>query len=89
MASTGITQSFLDGLQSTELLLKLNWDDWLAIAPPYANGDFTTQDVTARYRRNGYDWDMHGTLYTPATERDPKRALVFFHGGAASEKIMT
>ena len=31
---------------------------------------------------------MHGTLYTPEQEIDPRRALVFFHGGAGSEKIM-
>ena len=31
---------------------------------------------------------MHGTLYTPEKETDPRRAFVFFHGGAGSEKIM-
>ena len=82
------TGKYLAGLKSNELLLKLTWEEWLAIAPPYTDGNFTTQDVTTRYKRNGYDWDMHGTLYTPAKELDGKRAFVFFHGGAASEKIM-
>jgi pimeloyl-ACP methyl ester carboxylesterase len=41
-----------------------------------------------RFSRNGYDWDMHGTVYTPATEVNGRRAFVLFHGGAGSEKIM-
>ena len=88
MASDGIDTKYLDGLKSGELLLKLTWDEWLAIAPPYSTGKFSAADVTVRYQRNGYDWDMHGTLYTPDKEIDPRRAFVFFHGGAASEKIM-
>lgn len=86
--SGNIQQKYLDGLKSSELLLTLNWDEWLALQPPYENGKFASQDVTVRYQRNGYDWDMHGTLYTPARELDGKRGFVFFHGGAASEKIM-
>ncbi len=81
-------EKYLDGLKSDELLLKFTWDEWLAIAPPYSDRKFTSTDVTARYQRNGYDWDMHGTLYTPEQETDPRRAFVFFHGGAGSEKIM-
>ena len=88
MAATEVTEAYLNGLKSPELLLRLSWEDWLAIAPPYPVGNFSSQDVTTRYRRNGYDWDMHGTLYAPARELDGKRGFVFFHGGAASEKIM-
>ena len=88
MASTGVTQMFLDGLRSRELLLKLTWDEWLAVVPPYPQGNFSTRDVAVRYRRNGYDWDIHGTLYTPEKELNDKRAFVLFHGGAGSEKIM-
>ena len=88
MAATEVTETYLNGLNSKQLLLKLSWEDWLAIAPPYPVGNFSSQDVTTRYRRNGYDWDMHGTLYTPERELDGKRGFVFFHGGAASEKIM-
>jgi len=88
MSSTGIMQTFAEGLKSRELLLKLTWDEWLAVAPPYPQGNFSTRDVTARYRRNGYDWDIHGTLYTPEKETNDKRAFVLFHGGAGSEKIM-
>jgi hypothetical protein len=81
-------QKYLDVLKSSELLLTLKWDEWLALQPPYENGKFSSQDVTVRYQRNGYDWDMHGTLYQPERELDNKRGFVFFHGGAASEKIM-
>ena len=88
MSMNGATEKFLAGLTSGELLLKLTWDEWLAIQPPYADGKLTTTDAWARYQRNGYDWDMHGTLYTPEKETDPRRAFVFFHGGAGSEKIM-
>jgi pimeloyl-ACP methyl ester carboxylesterase len=88
MTTKGITETFLAGLNSQELLLKLTWDEWLAIQSPYSDRSFTLSDATVRYRRNGYDWDMHGTLFSPQTEIDPRRAFVFFHGGAGSEKIM-
>lgn len=83
-----ITEKFLAGLKSDEILLKLSWDEWLRLQPPYADRNFTPADATVRYRRNGYEWDMHGTLYSPQRETDPLRAFVFFHGGAGSEKIM-
>ena len=86
--SAAVNEKFLNGLKSSELLLRLNWEEWLAVTPPYAEGKFATEDATARYQRNGYDWDMHGTVYTPEKETDPPRAFVLFHGGAASEKIM-
>ncbi len=88
MSTGGIDEKYLDGLKSGELLLKLTWDEWLAIAPLYSDGKFAAVDATVRYQRNGYEWDMHGTLYTAEKETDPRRAFVFFHGGAASEKIM-
>ena len=88
MSINSSTEKFLAGLKSTELLLKLTWDEWLAIQAPYTDGKLTTVDAWARYHRNGYDWDMHGTLYTPEKETDPRRAFVFFHGGAGSERIM-
>src|ERR1041384_1382177 len=82
------TEKFPAGLKANEVLLKLTWDEWLAIDPPYDPTGLTTADAWTRYHRNGYDWDMHGTVYTPQKETDPRRALVFFHGGAGSEKIM-
>ncbi len=86
--TAGAIEKYLVGLSSQELLLKLTWDEWLAVAPPYPEGNFSTRDVTVRYQRNGYDWDIHGTLYTPEKELNDKRAFVLFHGGAGSEKIM-
>lgn len=81
-------EKYLLGLNSKEILLNITWDEWLAIGPPYTDGDFSSVDVTARYSRNGYDWDIHGTLYTPAKEVNANSAFVCFHGGAGSEKIM-
>ncbi len=81
-------EKFLANLASTDLLLTLNWDEWLTIEAPYADVKISSQDVVARYNRNGYDWDIHGTLFTPEKEKDSNRAFVFFHGGAGSEKIM-
>ncbi|HXG49858.1 MAG TPA: hypothetical protein VNN77_00430 [candidate division Zixibacteria bacterium] len=83
-----VADFLLRGLESEELLLRFTWEQWLALEAPYESGDFRMQEATARYRRNGYDWDIHGTLYLPAKDRDPGRAFVFFHGGAGSEKIM-
>jgi len=88
MTGKGISEKFIDGLTSRELLLKLDWDEWLAIQPPHTARDFTSIDATVRFQRNGYDWDMHGTVYSPREETDARRAFVFFHGGAGSEKIM-
>jgi hypothetical protein len=85
---TPVIKKYIDALGSSDLLLRLTWDEWLSIEPPYPVHEFTTADATVRYRRNGYDWDMHGTLYSPGNETDPRRAFVFFHGGAGSEKIM-
>ena len=81
-------EKFLANLASTDLLLTLNWDEWITIEAPYADVKISSQDVVARYNRNGYDWDIHGTLFTPEKEKDSNRAFVFFHGGAGSEKIM-
>ena len=88
MSSTAVTEKYLHGLKSRELLIKLTWDDWLALPQPYSEGKFSTSETVTRYNRNGYDWDMHGTVFTPDKEADARRAFVFFHGGAGSEKIM-
>jgi len=88
MSAGGINKKYLDGLKSGELLLRLNWDEWLAVNAPFENVEVSVEGVTARYNRNGYDWDMHGTLYTPKKEVHSRLAFVCFHGGAGSEKIM-
>jgi pimeloyl-ACP methyl ester carboxylesterase len=88
MSAGRINEKYLDGLKSGELLLRLNWDEWLAVNAPFENVDFSVEEVRTRYNRNGYDWDMHGTLYTPKKEVNSRLAFVCFHGGAGSEKIM-
>lgn len=84
----GFIEKYLDTLNSRELLLKVAWDEWLSVRAPYPSVNFSTQDVTVRFNRNGYDWDMHGTLYTPEKEVQSNRAFVIFHGGAGSERVM-
>ncbi len=84
----GSAERLLDNLSSRELLLRLSWEEWLALSSPYQNVDFSINEVTARFSRNGYEWDMHGSLYTPEKEVWENRAFVIFHGGAGSEKIM-
>src|SRR5919109_1593258 len=81
MSSTEIIERYLDELRSRELLMKLSWEEWRAIQPPYTDDKFTTAETWIRFQRNGYDWDMHGTLFTPEKEADPQRGFVFFHGG--------
>ena len=76
MSTGAIDKKYFEGLKSGELLLKLTWDEWLSMSAPYENVDFSAEDVTARYNRNGYDWDMHGTLYTPKKEDNSRRAFV-------------
>src|SRR5262247_3962958 len=86
--AAGFVEKYLDALNERELLLRVTWEEWLSVQAPYPNVNFSTADVTARFQRNGYDWDMHGTLYTPEREVQANRAFVFFHGGAGSERVM-
>lgn len=83
-----ITKKYLQFLISSDLLLSLDWQEWLAVTPPFQNLDFSIEEVTTRFTRNGYAWDMHGSLYTPKKEVTPELSFVVFHGGAGSEKIM-
>ena len=68
---SGTIEGMLAGLRSTDLLLKMDWDGWLAMPAPYGEVGFAAREVTARYERNGYEWDIHGTLYTPDREAEP------------------
>jgi pimeloyl-ACP methyl ester carboxylesterase len=79
---------YLKALGSRKILFKLSWEEWFSIGAPYPQVDFTAREATVRFSRNGYDWDMHGSVYTPQNELNPQRAFVFFHGGAGSEAIM-
>lgn len=80
-------RAYLDGLGGDELPLRLTWEQWLDIGPPHDQVPFEIREVTARFSRNGYDWDIHGRLYTPEHAADRSLAFVFFHGGADSEMV--
>ena len=79
--------SYVSALNAKELLVKLTWDDWLSVEAPYDRVKFSARDVTARYGRNGYEWDVHGTLYVPEKELDARRA--FSMGAPAVRKSWT
>lgn len=81
-------RKLLDDLADKELLTKVTWEQWLDVGAPFPDVAYRTRDVTARYARNGYDWDIHGTLYEPERESRPGIGFVLFHGGAGSEKEM-
>jgi hypothetical protein len=78
---------YLDGLQGADVLVPLSWEQWLDVTAPHPDIGFSQKEVTARYSRNGYEWVIHGALYTPEREINPDRAFVFFHGGADSESV--
>jgi len=78
---------FLDGLEGDDIPLRITWEQWLNIGPPHDEVPFEIREVTVRIARNGYDWDIHGRLYMPATEVQAGLAFVFFHGGADSEMV--
>jgi hypothetical protein len=88
IAANAAVARYLEGLGGPESLVRLDWEQWLSIDAPYPKTDFTVEEVTARFGRNGHDWDIHGRLYTPAREVDPSRAFIVCHGGAGSERIM-
>lgn len=88
MARAGTIEDIVQSLTCNELLLKMDWEGWLAMSQPYEDVQYSIEGVTTRYARNGYEWDMHGSLYTPEKQVQPKLGFVLFHGGAGSETIM-
>ena len=79
---------YLKGIEGKDHLVRVDWDQWLKIAPPYPEVGFTVKEVTARFSRNGFEWDIHGRIYLPEKEVDPSLAITVAHGGAGSELIM-
>jgi hypothetical protein len=79
--------AYLAGLGEGEDPLRLSWEQWLEIGPLREDTPVEIREVTARYARNGYDWDIHGRLYTPEHAIAGAPAFVFFHGGADSEMV--
>jgi len=82
------TQPFTHGLENEAVLIKIEWEEWLDVPPPYEETEYTVAEVVERYERNGYAWDMHGSLYSPTREVDGDLAFVMFHGGGANETVM-
>jgi hypothetical protein len=87
MANEAVNR-YLEGINGKNYLVGVDWEQWLKIDPPYPEVGFNVKEVTARFHRNGYDWDIHGRLYTPEKEVDPSIAITVTHGGAGSERIM-
>ena len=84
MESSSSIKKILSGLTGDDLLIKLDWDEWLDVNTPYEEVPFKQKDVFTRFNRNGYDWDIQGILYTPLVEVDANLSVVMFHGGAGS-----
>lgn len=78
-------ERFLEALKSRDLLYRLSWEDWLGVNAPYPDRPYERKPVVLRYNRNGYDWDIHGTVFTPEKEVDPSIAFVMCLGTQGSE----
>lgn len=63
----------------------LDWETLMAVEAPYPHTGFLRREVTARYQHNGYDWDIHGSVYTPFRNVLPGHAFVLIHGGGVNE----
>lgn len=79
---------YVSALKRDDVLIPIDWEHWLKLPAPYESVAVEVKEVTARFNRNGYDWDIHGRLYMPAKEVDPTVAITVTHGGAGSERIM-
>ena len=79
-------QSWLvDSLEASTEPTVVEWDQWVRLPSPLSCGPFRSRPVAERFERNGFAWDIHGTLLEPDREHFPGLALVMFHGGAGSE----
>ncbi|MFH0748783.1 MAG: alpha/beta hydrolase [Candidatus Bathyarchaeota archaeon] len=85
LAFTSIIERFLSFLKRNDLLLELTWDELMSINAPFPETKYSIREVIARYSRNGYDWDIHGTLYFPEKEAISGNAIVMVHGGGVNE----
>src|SRR5258705_5684914 len=79
---------YLAELSGKDVLVKLDWDQWMKIQAPYPEVAYTKKEVTTRFERNGYDWVMHGSVYTPKTEIDSSIAFFVMHGSGDNENNM-
>jgi hypothetical protein len=77
---------YLGRLAAGDKLIRLTWKQWLELRAPYPETGYTTKELTVRFRRNGYAWDAHGTVYIPKKEARGKTGFFLVHGGAGSER---
>jgi len=85
-AANAAVQSILSRLARKEWFIgDLDWETFMAVGAPYPPTGFLRRQTTARYRHNGYDWDIHGTIYTPFRNVMPGHAFVLIHGGGVNE----
>jgi hypothetical protein len=76
-----------------EFIYSMSWDDYIQFPDPFSRTAFTVNEAEARIARypnpgrSGqlFDWDIHGTLFTPAKNSIGEMAVVMIHGGAANE----
>jgi hypothetical protein len=78
-------EKFVKGLFTKDMVLKLGWEDWLSVTAPHAEVAYTRKRVAKRYSRNGYEWDIHASIWQPEKEVDPSVAFVMCHGTNGSE----
>lgn len=78
-------EAYLESLAGNGTLIALDWPQWLGIGAPFAETPYRSREVSTRYQRNGYDWDIHGRLYTPTQEVDPGVAFIMIHGAWGHE----
>jgi hypothetical protein len=83
-----VAEKYVKGLAGKDLLVSLTWDEWLKFGAPYEERPYTTKEATTRFNRNGYDWDIHGTMYLPEKESVPGLAFIVCHGNLGSESFM-
>lgn len=62
------------------------FQQWIDVPDPFpAHVPWTIKTVHTRFTRNGFDWDIRGSLLVPAREAMPGIGFVLLHGGAGSE----
>jgi hypothetical protein len=84
-AGRAASSTLVKSLNGDDVLLKPDWPSWIEIKAPFDSVGYSSQSVQTRFNRNGYDWDVHGTLLIPEREVAPGVAFVMTHGGASSE----
>ena len=78
-------EKYLKALKGKDLIYYPTWEEWLEVGSPYPDVAYDKKGVQARFSRNGYDWDIHGCVYTPKKEVDPAICWLVTLGTNGSE----